>query len=156
MCTPWLPVAASSADDGERWVAARGRYLFPVDVLGALFRGKLLAVLDAAIARGDITMPGGPTQDPEAWLRLRDRLYRTKWHVYAKRPFGGAEQVIRYLGLYTHRVGISNHRLLSMDARGVTFRTKDGKTVTVSPSPSSVASSRTSCRADSSRSVTTG
>ena len=122
----------ASADDGERWVAARGRYLFPVDVLGALFRGKLLAALDAALARGDITMPGGPTQDPKAWLRLRDRLHRRKWHVYAKRPSGGAEQVIRYLGLYTHRVGISNHRLPSMDARGVTFRTKDGKTVTVS------------------------
>jgi hypothetical protein len=64
-------------------------------------------------------MPGGPTQDPEAWPRLRDRLHRMKWNVYAKRPFGGAEQVIRYLGLYTHRVGISNHRLVSMDARAI-------------------------------------
>ena len=53
-------------------------------------------------------------------------------YVYAKRPFGGAEQVIRYLGRYTHRVGISNQRLVSMDERGVTFRTKDGKTRTLS------------------------
>ena len=120
------------APSGDRWVAARGRYLFPVDVLGALFRGKLLAALDAALARGTIQMPGGTLQDPEAWARLRDRLHRTRWNVYAKRPFGGAEQVIRYLGLYTHRVGISNHRLVSMDARGVTFRTKDRKVVTVS------------------------
>jgi len=118
---------------GDRWIPARGRYLFPVDVLGALFRGKFLAALDAAIASGEVKMPGGGSQDPEAWDRLRDRLHRMKWNVYAKRPFGGAEQVIRYLGRYTHRVGISNQRLVSMDERGITFRTKDGKAVTLSP-----------------------
>jgi hypothetical protein len=119
--------------DGERWVPARRRYLFPIEVLGALFRSKLLALLDAAIGRGEIVMPGGDEADPEAWDHLRDRLHRTRWNVYAKRPFGGAEQVIRYLGRYTHRVGISNQRLVSMDARGITFRTKEGKTVTLSP-----------------------
>jgi len=56
-----------------------------------------------------------------------------KWNVYAKRPFGGAEQVIRYLGRYTHRVGISNQRLVLMDERSITFRTKDGKVVSLSP-----------------------
>jgi hypothetical protein len=122
--------------DGNTWIPARRRYLFPIEVLGALFRGKLLAALDTAMKRGDITMPGGDTADtadPEAWDRLRDRLHRMTWNVYAKRPFGGAEQVIRYLGRYTHRVGISNHRLVSMDERGITFRTKDGKTRTLSP-----------------------
>lgn len=119
--------------DAARWVPARRRYLFPVDVLGALFRGKLLAALDTAILRGEITMPGGEAADPEAWDRLRDRLHAMRWNVYAKRSFGGAEHVIRYLGRYTHRVGISNQRLVAMDERGVTFRTKDGKTVTVSP-----------------------
>ncbi len=119
--------------DAERWVPARRRYLFPIEVMGALFRGKLLAALDHAIARGDVKMPGGAAADPEAWDRLRDRLHRIPWVVYAKRPFGGAEQVIRYLGRYTHRVGISNQRLVSMDERGVTFRTKEGKTRTLSP-----------------------
>jgi hypothetical protein len=99
--------------------------------MGALFRGKLLAALDTAIARGEITMPGGAAADPEAWDILRDRLHRMRWNVYAKRPFGGAAQVIRYLGRYTHRVGISNQRLVSMDEEGVTFRTKSGKTVTL-------------------------
>ena len=78
-------------------------------------------------------MPGGEAADPEAWDPLRARLHRMRWNVYAKRPFGGAEQGIRYLGRYTHRVGISNHRLVTMDERGITFRTKDGKTVTLSP-----------------------
>jgi hypothetical protein len=119
--------------DAERCVAARGRYLFPIEVMRALFRGKLLAALDHAIARGDVNMPGGVAADPEAWDRLRDRLHRVPWVVYAKRPFGGAEQVIRYLGRYTHRVGVSNQRLVSMDERGVTFRTKEGKTRTLSP-----------------------
>jgi hypothetical protein len=119
--------------DGARWLPARRRYLFPVEVMGALFRGKLLAALDTAIARGEVEMPGGEAADPEAWDHLRDRLHRMRWNVYAKRPFGGAEQVIRYLGRYTHRVGISNHRLVTMDERGITFRTKEGKTVTLSP-----------------------
>jgi hypothetical protein len=101
------------SSDGERWIRARGRYLFPIEVMGALFRGKLLAALDRAVAQGDIVMPGGDAADPEAWNLLRDRLHRARWNVYAKRPFGGAEQVIRYLGRYTHRVGISNHRLVS-------------------------------------------
>jgi hypothetical protein len=122
--------------DGTRWVHAPPDFLFPVQVMGALFRGKFLAALDAAYARGELTLPeeGGPT-DPEAWDRLRDRLYRLPWVVYAKRPFGGPEQVIRYLGRYPHRVGISNQRLVRMDDDGITFRTKEGKTVTLLPEP---------------------
>ena len=121
------------APSSDRWIRARGRYLFPVEVMGALFRGKLLAALDRAIARREIKIPGGDPADPEAWDALRDRLHRMRWNVYAKRPFGGAEQVIRYLGRYTHRVGISKRRLVSMDDRGITFRTKEGKTQTLSP-----------------------
>jgi predicted RNA-binding Zn-ribbon protein involved in translation (DUF1610 family) len=126
-------LAYAGDGEGDRWVPARRRYLFPVEVMGALFRGKLLAALDAAITRGKVKIPGGPSADPEEWSRLRDRLHRMKWNVYAKRPFGGAEQVIRYLGRYTHRVGISNRRLVSMDESGIAFRTKDGKTQTLSP-----------------------
>jgi hypothetical protein len=99
--------------DAAQWEKARRDYLFPLDVMGALFRNKLLAALDAAIAHGELVMPGGEAADPQAWDILRDRLYRIRWIVYAKRPFGGAEQVIRYLGRYTHRVGISNQRLVS-------------------------------------------
>ena len=110
------------SDDGARWERARKDFLFPVRVMGALFRGKMLAALEHAHARGQIDL--GPVDL---------RALRTKsWIVYAKRPFGGPEHVIRYLGRYTHRVGISNQRLVSMDACGVTFRTKDGKAITVS------------------------
>jgi hypothetical protein len=108
--------------DGARWVAARRDYLFPVRVMGALFRGKMLAALERAHGLGRINL--GNVDLPA--------LRRTSWIVYAKRPFGGPEQVIRYLGRYTHRVGISNQRLVAMDERGVTFRTKDGKSITIS------------------------
>ena len=64
---------------------------------------------------------------------MRDKLYRTRWVVYVKPPFGGPEQVFRYLGRYTHRVGLSNQRLVSLDARGVTFRTRGANTVTLAP-----------------------
>jgi hypothetical protein len=107
-----------------------------VMVLGSLFRGKFLDSLKAVYASGKLLLPPGdprePT-DPEAFDQLVDRLYRTDWVVYAKRPFGGPEKVLRYLGRYTHRVGISNQRLIRMDDEGVTFRTKEGKQVTLKP-----------------------
>jgi hypothetical protein len=111
------------ADDGSRFIRARRRFLFPVRVMGALFRGKMLAALECAHARGRIDL---------ANVDLHT-LRRKPWIVYAKRPFGGPEQVIRYLGRYTHRVGISNQRLVAFDHRGVTFRTKEGRSVAVSP-----------------------
>jgi hypothetical protein len=112
------------SDDDARWVRTRKDFLFPVRVMGALFRGKMLAALERAHADGHIDLGSVDL----AALRSK------RWIVYAKRPFGGPEQVIRYLGRYTHRVGISNHRLVAMDERGVTFRTKDEKSVTV-PGP---------------------
>jgi hypothetical protein len=118
----------------ERWVSAGRRYLLPVHALGALFRGKLLAVLGATHRAGTLRLPDEPgPRDPEAFDRLRARLGRVRWHVYAKRPFAGPEQVLRYLGRYTHRVGLSNRRLVSLDERGVTFRTRNGKTATLDP-----------------------
>jgi hypothetical protein len=107
--------------DGTRWVAAPRNFLFPVRVMGALFRGKMLAALERAHSLGRINLGKVDLQ----------ALRKTSWIVYAKRPFGGPEHVIRYLGRYTHRVGISNQRLVGMDERGVTFRTKDGKTITI-------------------------
>jgi hypothetical protein len=118
----------------KRWISGNARYLLPVQVLGALFRGKFLAALRLAHRGGELRLPDEPAaRDPEAFVRLLSALHEKSWHVYAKRPFGGAEQVVGYLGRYTHRVGISNRRLVSLDERGVTFRTKDGKSVTVEP-----------------------
>jgi hypothetical protein len=118
----------------QRWLPARAGYLLPVAVLGSLFRGKLLAALGAAHETGKLRLPDEPGPiDPEGFARLCATLRRKRWHVYCKPPFGGPEQVLRYLGRYTHRVGISNRRLLSLDERGVSFRTKDGKVATLSP-----------------------
>jgi len=123
--------------DGTRWIFAKGdgRFLFPVDVISALFRGKLLAALTRARVRGQLDFDGACADlaQPAAFARWKDELYRKHWNVYCKPPFGGAEQVFKYLGRYTHRVGISNQRLISMHERGVTFATKDGDTVTLAP-----------------------
>lgn len=113
-----------------RWLALHDDFLFPVEIMRALFRGKFLAALAAAHARGELDLGQQPV-DPEGFDRLMSQLYDKTWHVYAKRPFGGPEHVIKYLGRYTHRVGIANSRLASMDDRGVTFRTKNGKSVTL-------------------------
>jgi len=123
------------APQGDRWISSRQKYLFPVRVLSALFRGKFLDGLACAYERGELDLEGACAElaNPDAFARLKDTLYRKNWVVYAKRPFAGPEQVFKYLGQYTHRVGISNHRLVSFDERGVCFRTKNGKRVTVAP-----------------------
>ena len=126
------------SDDAMRWVSAdrgRGRYLFPVEVMRALFRGKLLAALSDALEHGELQLDG-PCADLAAQAvraNLWNQLYRKNWVVYCKRPFGGTEHVFKYLGRYTHRVGISNQRLISMDDHGVTFATKQGATETLAP-----------------------
>jgi hypothetical protein len=117
------------ADDGNGWVPAPLDFLFPVHVLGALFRGKVLAGLERLRARGLLR----ERVDDRAARRRRMRLYKQSWVVYAKRPFGGAEQVYRYLGRYTHRVAISNARLLSMSDEAVVFRTRGENTATLTP-----------------------
>ena len=115
------------APQGERWVASRQDYLLPVKVIGRLFRGKFLDGLQRLYDAGDLSFSGSTADlaDPASFAQLRDRLYRKDWVVYAKPPFGGAAQVFRYLGRYSHRVAITNRRLLSMDDRHVTFRYKD-------------------------------
>jgi hypothetical protein len=117
-------------DDASEWRKCKRDFLLPVHVLGALFRGKMLAKLRRAIDDGKLDLGPGPLDATrfDAWL---DSLYRTDWVVYAKRPFGGAEQVVQYLGRYTHRIGISNQRIVSHDDGQVTFRTKNGKRITL-------------------------
>jgi hypothetical protein len=89
--------------DGERWIATRPNFLLPVRVLGALFRGKFLARLALLHDRGELRLEGPATRlaDPARFARVRDKLYRCRWVVYAKRPFGGPEQVFRYQTAYT-------------------------------------------------------
>jgi len=120
--------AGGLSPDGTRWVPSRKNYLFPVKVISKLFRLKFRAALIEALASGTVCLP--PDGPPDVLDRLRDAL-GIQWVVYAKAPFGSAEKVYQYLGRYTHRVGISNARICSMDARGVTFATKDGRTVTL-------------------------
>ena len=115
--------------EGSRWLAGRARYFLPVKVLGKLFRGKFLALLERAWRNGNLELAGSTAElaDPFAWARLRDQLYRKHWVVYAKPPFGDAEQVFRYLGRYTHRVAIANHRIVSIRGGRVAFTIKDYK-----------------------------
>lgn len=115
--------------DAQRWVATEPDYLFPVRVLGALFRGKVLSALAHARARGELRAAPAPAR----WRDLKQKLYRMRWHTYVKPPFGGPEQVFAYLGRYTHRVAISNYRLLGLDERGVRFRTRGDGEATLSP-----------------------
>jgi predicted Zn-ribbon and HTH transcriptional regulator len=117
--------AGGLSTDGTRFVHGSPRYLFPVAVLSALFRGLFLDGLKRLAQCGELGT------DSTTFASLLDTLYRQSWVVYAKRPFGGPDQVFRYLGRYTHRVGISNQRLRSMDARGVCFATKHGKHITL-------------------------
>ena len=115
--------------DGSRWLPASRDFLFPVHVLGALFRGKVLAAIAEAHRDGQLALPA--TERGRVGRRRLDRLYDKSWVVYAKRPFGGPAQVHRYLGRYTHRVAISNARLVAADGAGVTFRTRGQDTVTL-------------------------
>lgn len=118
--------------DGSRWIDSRKKYLFPIKVIGALFRGKFLDSLRKAYAYGLFT-GFHAFDDPEGFNRLMRTIAKKNWIVYAKRAFGGPEQVYRYLGRYTHRVGIANSRLVALRDDAVMFRTKNGKTATVTP-----------------------
>jgi hypothetical protein len=117
------------APDGSHWVAGRERYFLPVKVLGKLFRGKFLALLERARENDELKLVGSTAElaEPLPWGQLRDQLYRKDWVVYAKPPFGSAEKVFRYLGGYTHRVAISNHRIVAIKDGRVTFTIKDYK-----------------------------
>jgi len=113
--------------DGKRWVE-RTRYLFPVRRMKALFRARLLARLDALRGAGLL-----PLTDDEWTKLLRQLPTKSRWVVYIKQPFGRSTHVLRYLGRYTHRIAISDQRLVSVDPTAVTFRTRADHTLTLSP-----------------------
>ena len=129
--------------NGERWVSSRARFLLPVRVLGKLFRGRFLGQLQQLHAAGRLQFFGEQVglSDRHAFLRHLMPLRKKRWVVYAKPPFSGPQAVLAYLSRYTHRVAISNHRLIALDEAGVTFRYKDyrrdaadrQRTMTVSP-----------------------
>src|SRR5450432_1351761 len=113
--------------DGTRWIGCRPNYLLPVKVLSRLFRRLVLEMLFAAHDAGRLQFFGDRAHlaDEAAFKAYLAPLHRTKWFVYSKRPFAGPEQVLAYLSRYTHRVAISNSRLIAADATGVTFSYKD-------------------------------
>ena len=119
--------AGGLSPDYTRWVRSRDNYFLPKEVLSEKFRGKFVAGLRQAFQNGQLRFPGKLAslayhKTFAAWLRLR---FRKDWVVYAKPPFGGPEYVLQYLGRYTHRVAISNHRLVSFTKGQVTFRWRD-------------------------------
>jgi len=113
--------------DGTRWIGCRPGFFLPVRVLSRLFRRLFLDQLRAALEVGDLGFFGDPAglAEPAAFDRRLRELRRVEWVVYAKPPFGGPEQVLAYLGRYTHRVAIANSRLVGMTDHDVAFRWKD-------------------------------
>ena len=115
------------SDDGERWIACRPTFFLPVRVLSRLFRRLFLQRLAAAHKANRLAFSGDHTALAEAgtFTAFRAPLRKAEWVVYAKQPFGGPQAVLAYLSRYTHRVAISNRRLISADETGVTFKWKD-------------------------------
>jgi hypothetical protein len=129
------------AADGTRWIACRPGFFLPVRVLSRLFRRLFLESLDKAFAAGQLRFSASldALHDRQAFAEYLAAARTTEWVVYAKPPFGGPQQVLDYVGRYTHRVAIANHRLLDIDAGHVHFRWKDyrdghqQKTMTLAP-----------------------
>jgi hypothetical protein len=121
-----IPAGGLSLDH-TRWIKSRSQFFLSIRVLRRVFRGKFVAALKQAFQNGQLNFPGNLAllAQPKtfaAWLRP---LFRKDWVAYAKPPFGGPEYVLQYLGRYTHRVAISNHRLVSFVQGKVTFRWRD-------------------------------
>jgi hypothetical protein len=113
--------------DGERWIAAKPNFFLPVLVLSKLFRRLMLEKLVAAHEAGKLTVFGAHAHlaGDKAFAAFLAPLRRTRWFVYSKRPFAGPKSVLAYLSRYTHRVAISNRRLINADEDSVTFKVKD-------------------------------
>jgi hypothetical protein len=120
--------AGGLSPDHQRWISPKySGFFLPVKVLSRVFRGKFVEQLRRAYTRGQLDLTGGTEhlRDPAQWRAFVDALFTADWVVYAKPAFGGASAVLRYFGRYTHRVAISNHRLLAFDGERVTFQWKD-------------------------------
>jgi hypothetical protein len=114
--------------DGKQWRSPKQRkFLFPVQAVAALFRGKFLAGLRQMLDAGQLHLPDSELKIPANRARWFSLLYTKRWVLYAKRPFGGPQQVLSYLANYTHRVALSNRRIVAVDAQhqSVTFTYRD-------------------------------
>lgn len=119
--------AGGLSSDHARWIPSRKNFFLPKQVLSRVFRGKFVTALKESFRNGQLRLAGNlewlaKPKTFDAWLRP---LYRQDWIVYLKRPFGGPRHVLQYLGRYTHRVAISNHRLVAFSDGRVTFRWRD-------------------------------
>ena len=121
-----VPAGGFSPDLG-RWIRPKYAFFLPVDVLSSVFRAKFVEGLRMAYQQGSLVFPGSiaELENSKRFAAFVDALFQKGWVVYAKSAFGGPSQVLHYLGRYTHRVAISNHRLLAFDGESVTFRWKD-------------------------------
>jgi DNA-directed RNA polymerase subunit RPC12/RpoP len=128
-----LVTGGGLARDGSSWVPSREDFFLPVRVLSQVFRGKFMDYLLREYREGNLTFKGSaaPFADPEEFGRLKDRLYRKNWHVYVKPPIAGREAAFKYIARYTHRVAISDSRIVSLVREGgrgrVTFTYRDPK-----------------------------
>jgi hypothetical protein len=115
--------------EGDRWIPAKNDFLVPVRALAKMVRGKFLDGLQRIFEQGKLTFSGNIAgwRNPVVFKRLARKLRRMKWVVYAEPPFSGPRHVFSYLGHYTHRVAISNQRLVAFDGQTVTFRVRDKK-----------------------------
>ncbi len=113
--------------DGERFIRAKNNYLFPVRALSKVFRGKFVDSLKNIFARGELIFPGkiACLGSPKGFSDLISQLWQKDWVVYSKAPFNGPEKVLDYLGRYTHRVAIANHRIVKVEDGLVSFRYRD-------------------------------
>jgi Putative transposase/Transposase zinc-binding domain len=120
--------AGGLSPDGKQWIHPRcNAFFLPVKVLSRVFRGKFVAGLKRAFRKGELLFPGSlkALEGEKSFAAFLRKLFRQDWVVYAKPPFGGPEHVLHYLARYTHRVAISNHRLIQLANGQVTFRWKD-------------------------------
>jgi len=115
------------SSDGDRWISCRKGFFLPVRVISALFRGKFLDLLKGCFKRGELVFPGSlcHLKDPGSFETFRGHLYHKKWVVYCKPPFDGPKGVLQYLGRYTHRIAISNNRILTIRDGSVSFLWRD-------------------------------
>jgi hypothetical protein len=120
-------VVTGGGIDGKRWVSCRKGFFIPVKVMSALFRGKFLSHLNNHFKRGELAFPGSISHLKEqgTFASFRNQLYQKKWVVYCKPPFDGAKGVLQYLGRYTHRIAISNNRIIAIRDGNVSFLWRD-------------------------------
>ena len=116
--------AGGLSEDGMEWIHANAKFFLPVKVLSKLFRGILCKLIEQEIKAGNISL----SSHSKSFSSLKNQLYKKNWNVYAKKPMAGPERVIEYLGKYTHRVAISNHRIIQDNKGRITFKCKDSKT----------------------------